>query len=85
MSEYEPREVSPKIDQRIWVARFFLVQHTKMGESIPNGHKNCQVSIGRKLFQMAINHRNWSSFNSKENALIKMDDQPLYVDKASLT
>jgi hypothetical protein len=27
------------------IARFFLIQHTKMAESIPNGHKVDQIAV----------------------------------------
>jgi hypothetical protein len=42
------------------VARFFLVQHTKTGENIPNDHKIYQMAInisnGRKIHQMDIKY-----------------------------
>jgi hypothetical protein len=33
------------------VARFFLIQHTKAGQNIPNGHK---------IWQMAVKYTKWT-------------------------
>jgi hypothetical protein len=42
--EYDLRSVT---DYYLRVARFFLVQHTKTGENIPNNHKISTSSIAR--------------------------------------
>jgi hypothetical protein len=45
--EYDLRSVT---DYYLRVARFFLVQHTKTGENIPNNHK---------IYQMARKYTRW--------------------------
>jgi hypothetical protein len=44
------------------VARFFLVNYTKPGKNVPNGHKLCIPNVC-KIFQLAIKYSN--SFQSE--------------------
>jgi hypothetical protein len=60
-----------KFEIEIRVARFFLAQHTKTGNHVPNDHKMYQMAIkyskwsqnipnGLKIFQMVSKYIKWS-------------------------